>query len=177
LSVKAGRRRPKLVRRYCCPSSSAATAARRHSHTAWPALAIVGHRARARTQAQACVHGQARGPAHSSPQISAAKLQKRIAEFPDSFLVVKAGYLYLFCLASKCAVTYHKWAARQHFGTDKQIVSAEKLQRRAAADQSIKEAIAEHFDKQPNLVRANAMTILPELQAFRYNVTETFPSS
>jgi hypothetical protein len=35
----------------------------------------------------------ARGPAHASPQISAAKLQKRIPEFPDSSLVVKAGYL------------------------------------------------------------------------------------
>jgi hypothetical protein len=33
-------------------------------------------------------------------------------------------------------------------------VSAEKLQRRAAADQNIKETIAEHFDKQPKLVRA-----------------------
>ena len=45
-------------------------------------------------------------------------------------------------------------------------MSAEKLRRRAAADQSIKETIAEHFDKQPNLVRAT-MTISPEVQAFR----------
>ena len=52
-------------------------------------------------------------------------------------------------------------------------MSAEKLRRRAAADQSIKETIAEHFDKQPNLVRAT-MTISPEVQAFRYNVTDTF---
>jgi hypothetical protein len=52
-------------------------------------------------------------------------------------------------------------------------VSAEELQRRAAADQSIKGTIAEYFDKQPNLVRAS-MTISPEVQAFRYNVTETF---
>jgi hypothetical protein len=52
-------------------------------------------------------------------------------------------------------------------------VSVEKLRRRATADQSIKETIAEHFDKQSNLVRAT-MTISPEVQAFRYNVTETF---
>jgi hypothetical protein len=116
-----------------------------------PSLASTGKRA-------------ARGPAHASPQISAAKLQKRIAEFPGSFLVVKAGYL--FCSACKCAVTCHKWAVRQHFGTYKHNMSAEKLQRRAAADQSIKETTAEHFNKQPNLVRAT-MTISPEVQAFR----------
>jgi hypothetical protein len=52
-------------------------------------------------------------------------------------------------------------------------MSAEKLRRRAAADQSIKETIAEHFDKQPNLVRAT-MTISTKVQAFRYNVTVTF---
>jgi hypothetical protein len=88
-----------------------------------------------------------RGPAHDSLQISAAKLQKRIAELPDSFS-----------------------SRRQHLGTDKHNVSAEKLQRRAAADQSIKETIAEHFDKQPNLVGA---TISPEVQACRYNVPDT----
>jgi hypothetical protein len=77
-----------------------------------------------------------RGPAHASQQISAAKLQKRIAEFTDSFLVVKAGYL--FCSACKCSVTYQMWAVRQHLGTDKHNVSADKrLQRRAAASQSI----------------------------------------
>jgi hypothetical protein len=49
-------------------------------------------------------------------------------------------------------------------------MSAEKLRRRAAADKSIKETIAEHFDKQPNLVRAT-MTISPEVQGRRSATT------
>jgi hypothetical protein len=80
------------------PSSSAATAARRHSRTAGPAVAIVGH---ASTGKRA-----ARGPAHASPQISATMLQKRIAEFPDSLLVVKASYLFCSacCVQVRCDV-------------------------------------------------------------------------
>jgi hypothetical protein len=87
------------------------------------ALAIVGHRARARTQTQFCIHWQARGARPCA--CIAADLSRQAAEahrrVPGQLSRCEGRLPLLLGVQVRCDVPQ----VRQHLGTDKHNVSAE----------------------------------------------------
>jgi len=108
-----------------------------------------------------------RGPAAQGRKYPIAKLQSRIAEFPDApFLICKGK---LRCTACECDVTAtRKFQIEQHLLTNKHQSNTKKQERRKERDDGVMQNLEEFFRNNPNAVGA---TVDREVQMYRFHVT------